>query len=395
MDNQEKAFKVRTPLFPLYSHAREFLKAIDGLPKKEITHLIQTVRSLTGTPQNPVDWTSPDEWIPERLNDRDSEIATKIWTESHKELNPRHIYGCYLFLNTYNLAVPDNHGVYEISEIGKRFLSQETETLVSLDSEEGLFKLLDIVSSKELGRRGNFLPEWQKYLLEYSKFKTASTFKDTLRRRLLNLAERDLLERKGIYYKVTPLGLKWWKSAQPKEDQERQEAIGVLKRFNQRQRQLFKKRLQEMDPYQFEYLVKDLLEAMGYENVEVTSQTSDKGVDVVGSVEMGITTVTEVVQVKRQKSNVTRPVIDKLRGSLYRWQALRGTIITLSDFAEGCKKVALDIGAAPITLINGARLLELLVEHGIGITKRPLELMEIDNEYFESKEEKEETQEFD
>lgn len=132
-------------------------------------------------------------------------------------------------MNTYNLAVLDNHGVYEISEIGKRFLSQETETLVSLDSEEGLFKLLDIVSSKELGRRGNFLPEWQKYLLEHSKFKTASTFKDTLRRRLLNLAERDLLERKGIYYKVTPLGLKWWKSAQPKEDQERQEAIGALK----------------------------------------------------------------------------------------------------------------------------------------------------------------------
>jgi len=35
------------------------------------------------------------------------------------------------------------------------------------------------------------------------------------------------------------------------------------------------------------------------------------------------------------------------------------------------------------------------VEHGIGITKLPLELVEIDQDYFESREDKEETQELD
>ena len=388
---EEKEYKVRTPLFPLYSHAQEFLKSINRLPKKDITHLIQTIWSLTGTPKHPVDWTKPDEWIPERLSGKDREIAAKIWTESNKHLNPRHIYGCYLFLNNHGLAISDNNGIYGISELGQNFLEQEKETLIFLDSEEGLLKLLDIISGKELGRRGDFLPEWQKYLLEYSKFKTTSTFNDTLRRRLLNLAERNLLEREGIFYKVTPEGLKWLKYTQPKEKQERQEVINVLKRFTQRQRQLLKKKLHEMDPYRFEYLVKDLLEAMGYENLEVTSQTSDKGVDVVGSAQLGITTVIEVVQVKRQKSNITRPVIDKLRGSLYRWQAIRGTIITSSNFAKGCKEAALDIGAAPITLINGERLIELLVEHGIGITKLPLDLIEIDQDYFDAPKEKEET----
>ena len=52
--------------------------------------------------------------------------------------------------------------------------------------------------------------------------------------------------------------------------------------------------------------------------------------------------------------------------------------------------MALDVGAAPITLINGERLIELLLEHGIGITKRPLELMEIDYEYFAAYEDEEE-----
>jgi len=395
MDDKQRVYKVRTPLFPLYSHAREFIKSIEGIGKKDVTHLIQTVQSLTGTPQEPVDWTNPDDWIPERLDGKDREIATKIWTESNRELNPRHIYGCYFFANNHNLAASDYDGTYQISETGQKFLDRETETEMFLDSEEGLIKLLDIVSGKELGRRGNLLPEWQKYLLEHSKFKTASTFKDTLRRRLVNLAERGLIDRDGIHYKISAAGLKWLKYTQPKEEQERQEAIGTLKLFNRRQRQLLKKKLHEMDPYQFEYLVKDLLEAMGYENVEVTSQTSDKGVDVVGSVQMGITTVTEVVQVKRQKSNITRPVLDRLRGSLYRWQALRGTIITISDFAEGCKSVALDLGAAPITLINGERLVELLIEHGTGITKRPLELIEIDHEYFAAYEAEEEKEELD
>ena len=41
---------------------------------------------------------------------------------------------------------------------------------------------------------------------------------------------------------------------------------------------------------------------MGYEDVTVTQQSGNKGVDVVATVQFGITTVTEVVQVKRRGS---------------------------------------------------------------------------------------------
>lgn len=71
-----------------------------------------------------------------------------------------------------------------------------------------------------------------------------------------------------------------------------------------------------MNPYKFEQLVGQLLEAMGYEQVEVTKASGDKGVDVIGQVQVGITTITEVVQVKRMQNTITRPYIDQLRGAL-------------------------------------------------------------------------------
>ncbi len=133
-----------------------------------------------------------------------------------------------------------------------------------------------------------------------------------------------------------------------------------------------------MDPYQFEHLIKLLLEEMNYDSVQVTSASNDKGVDVTAEFEMGITKVNEVVQVKRLKSNVQRPVLDSLRGSLHRFDAVRGTIITTSGFSRGAREAALERGAAPITLIDGERLLDLLIEYKLGIRSRTISVLEFD-----------------
>ena len=134
---------------------------------------------------------------------------------------------------------------------------------------------------------------------------------------------------------------------------------------------------------EFEGLIKDLLEAMDYEDVVVTKQSGDKGVDVVGHYQFGITLVKEVVQVKRHQGSITRPVLDQLRGALPYHQAIRGTIITLGKFAQGCKDGAIYPGAAPITLIDGDKLMELLLKHGVGVKKRQATLIEIDESIFE------------
>ena len=143
-------------------------------------------------------------------------------------------------------------------------------------------------------------------------------------------------------------------------------------------RESLRELLQDMDPFAFEHLIKRLLEEMNYQNVEGTSRSSDSGVDVVGDIKLGITSVREVVQAKRHRRAVQRKDLDALRGSLYRFNAVRGTIVTTSRFAKGTQDAAFATGVAPITLLDGDKLVDLLIEHGIGVRKRTIELLEVD-----------------
>jgi restriction system protein len=74
-----------------------------------------------------------------------------------------------------------------------------------------------------------------------------------------------------------------------------------------------------------------------------------------------------------------------LRGALGYHNAIRGTVITLGRFAQGAKEGALYPGMAPITLIDGKRLLELCVKHQVGIRRRPVEIYEVDEAFFAEK----------
>lgn len=382
----DKIYKVRTPLFPLYSTARHLIELFDEMPKSAVKSMIYTILEQTGTPQNPVDWTEPDIWIEERLSGEDADLARRIWTESGQTINPRHIYGAYLFINTFDLLQPDGAGIYRITDRGRNFVNNDADVTRELDDIEGLGKLLQILATKPRAKSSDLIPEWGEFLQEASKFGTASTFKDTLRRRLLNLMERALVTRDGVYYSITKSGLDYLEAFPRAETEVRNDVIRTLNEFNSRQREALRDRLVTMNAYRFEELVRDLLEAMGYEDVIVTRESGDKGVDVVATVQFGITTITEVVQVKRHQGNIQRPILDQLRGALPYHKAIRGTIITIGGFSPGCKEAALFPGAAPIGLIDGEKLLDLLMEHEIGIKKRPATLYEIDEEMFAAKE---------
>ena len=122
----------------------------------------------------------------------------------------------------------------------------------------------------------------------------------------------------------------------------------------------------QMDPTAFEHLVSRVLEAMDYENVEVIGQSGDGGVDVVAEIELGVTSVRKVAQVKRHKRTIQRRDLDALRGSLYRFNAVRGTILSQRPALRGGPRMLPSPGAAPITLIDGRRLVALLIEHDLG-----------------------------
>jgi restriction system protein len=265
-----------------------------------------------------------------------------------------------------------------------------TKGSTSLDAAEGIPKLLSLVAERSPCKRGDLLPDWSDYLKAVSVFKTPKTFKDTLRRRLANLSDRGLISREGNTYAIADAGLAWLKGFSDVSHPEsvatpspkRTTVAEAAKAHNEEQFGAFRERLMALDPIHFEHFVKELLDAMDYEDVRVTKVSNDKGVDVIARAQFGITEVTEVVQVKRTESTITRPKVDELRGALPYHKAIRGTIISLGTFAKGAQEGAIFTGAAPITLIDGKRLLDLCIKHQVGIKRRPVEIYEIDEAFF-------------
>jgi restriction system protein len=374
--------KVRTPHFPVYSTVRKLLAILPGVPKTTLVLMIRTIDEQTGTPQNPVDWSEPDTWINERLSGDEADLARRIWVETGRTVNPRHIYGGYFFINRYELLMPDSGGVYRLSERGQAFLDHDSEVVRELDEAEGLPQLLAILATKTRAKRGDLLTDWGEFLLEHSRSGTPATFKSTLSYRLLNLVERGLVARDGNAYIITPQGMAYAASVTKIDDDPKREVLRAITEFNNNQREALREQLKLMHPYRFEHLVRDLLEAMGYDDVVVTKESGDKGVDVVATVQFGITTITEVVQVKRHQANILRATLDQLRGALPYHKAIRGTLITVGGFSKGCTEAALYPGAAPIGLIDGEKLLDLLIEHKIGVKKRDIALYEMDEDFF-------------
>ncbi len=370
------------PLLPDYSSASALLPVWQGATASAISGMRSAIAALTGTPQQNMDWTDPDSWIQDRLEGEPRLWAQRTWDGTRKAVNPRHLTGLWFLLTNHKLLDRRPDDTLALTEAGRDFLEHsEGEVVRTIDDYEGILELLRLVSELGPARRADLLKPWQDFLQEYTKIRSDSSAKSTLYQRLRNLLERELIERVGQSYQITEKGAAYLDEAGPErtiEQQIRKLAEGQKREFREDLRAL----LSEIDPFDFEDLIKHLLQEMGYDEVEVTTRSGDMGVDVVGSIEMGITSVREVVQVKRHRANIQRPVLDALRGSLHRWKAVRGTIITIGNFSKGTREAAFEAGAAPITLIDGEKLLDLLVDNEIGVRKRKVELLELDTSLF-------------
>jgi restriction system protein len=345
----EKQFKITIPVMPLYSNVKSIIKIWDNIRKEDINNTVKTMMGQLGTIEKPVDWSDPDEWIKERLTGEEALIASRIWNESKKTINPRYMYGLYNFVNTHKLLIVDENGIFHLSKKGFNFLSNMPETVQEIDNKEGILDLLNILSVKKSAKIRDLLPDWNEFLRQFFKYGKAQTSQEMLRSRLYNLIERGYVNKDRGKYSISFTGLEYNKSVFSKSgikgDDLKHSLSHSIEEYNEKQKEILRQKLSKIDPIQFEHLVKDLLVEMGYENVIVTKQSGDQGVDVVGTVQIGISTITEVVQVKRHKSNISRPIIDQLRGALPYHKALRGTIITTGNFSKGCDEAAFFPGA--------------------------------------------------
>lgn len=137
----------------------------------------------------------------------------------------------------------------------------------------------------------------------------------------------------------------------------------------------------------FEELVVRLLEAMGYGKrgkLERTSASGDFGVDgIISQDPLGLDRI--YVQAKKYALDrpIERPKIHEFAGALLGKQGDRGVFITTSSFTQGARVEAERIHAR-IELIDGRRLAELLLRHGVGVqVESTATLYRLDEDYFE------------
>lgn len=156
---------------------------------------------------------------------------------------------------------------------------------------------------------------------------------------------------------------------------------GAIDRKNNEVKKRLRALLGDMEPRVFEQLIGELLAALGFEDVEVTKYSGDGGIDVRAVLAVGgVTDIQTAIQVKRWSNNVSGRVVRELRGALGPHE--QGLIITLSRFTPDALNEAAAPNRAPIALVNGDRLLDLLMESEIGVTRRRLTIYELDEGLF-------------
>lgn len=142
--------------------------------------------------------------------------------------------------------------------------------------------------------------------------------------------------------------------------------------------------LQTITPSSFERLCQRLLRELGFQNVEVTGQSNDGGIDGKGLLRLGgVLSFNVIFQAKRYKGSVSPSIVRDLRGAMV-GRADKGLIITTGSFTREAKKEAQRDGAPPIDLMDGNELAEKLKELKLGIDIEFVEKIIIKTDWFKS-----------
>ncbi len=138
----------------------------------------------------------------------------------------------------------------------------------------------------------------------------------------------------------------------------------------------------------FEECLRHLLVQMGYIDVQLMGRThwkgrnNDGGIDLQACSQTGVTTSRIILQVKQYQRPVQRRFVDELRGTMLRTGATQGLLITTSDFPTIARITAARERVAPIRLVDGDELLNLLLSHSVGVSHNAEGKWHVDLAYF-------------
>jgi len=141
-----------------------------------------------------------------------------------------------------------------------------------------------------------------------------------------------------------------------------------------------RKVLQELvdrEPSDFEAFAAKLLAAYGFQNLTVINRHTarDGGIDGNGELKVGLVKMRAAFQCKRWQGAVGRPEIDKFRGAI-QGQFEHGYFFTTSTFSRDARMASIKDGAVPVFLFDGHEIVQIMIDKGLGIGHRPIEIYE-------------------
>lgn len=142
--------------------------------------------------------------------------------------------------------------------------------------------------------------------------------------------------------------------------------------------------LATVSPSFFETIVLDLLHRMGYgasrADLQRVGGSGDGGIDGVISLDkLGLEKV--YVQAKRWQGTVGRPEVQGFYGALAGQRANKGVFITTSGYSQQAIDFAKSVER--VVLIDGRRLVELMMDHDVGVSGRTVRIPRFDSDYFD------------
>ena len=147
--------------------------------------------------------------------------------------------------------------------------------------------------------------------------------------------------------------------------------LSELKRVHQAHTDALKSQvligLKKLTPEGFEIFSKKLLEAYGFEEMQVTSISKDGGIDGFGKLKVGLAYMNIAFQSKRWKTtNIHRTEIDRFRGAI-QGKYEQGIFFSTSKFSEGSQAASFQPGAVPVIMIDGEGIVDLMIKKNFGI----------------------------
>ena len=157
----------------------------------------------------------------------------------------------------------------------------------------------------------------------------------------------------------------------------------LLQREEENIRTQLMERLQNIPWEAFERLVGRLLAHLGFSDVKVVGRPGDEGVDLMANFGNDLLQATVAVQVKRRRDNIAAPDVSYLRD---RWSSRADKLlfISTSDYRPGARDVAEDPSHKEVKLISGTELVEVILKHGLGVTRGSVAPITVDEAFFQS-----------